>query len=135
MLEVHLPYPIDPSVRVSVVDDGRVAYAYFARDEQILGWVWLYNRGSYEQGHEPPFPGEPPRNAPEFVGDGSFEPPSEEDEFDARWVVRDGRLEAGLYLRGKLHAVVGEGDKPGWCVLARSDGPLAQELVIPSHGM
>jgi len=115
MLEVHLSYPGDLSVRVSVVDDGRVAYAYFVRDEKILGWVWLYNRGT-EQGREPPFRGAPPRNAPEFIDEGSFEPPTDENQFEACWLVREGRLEAALYIRRKLHAVVGEGDKPGWCV-------------------
>lgn len=113
---------------VQIIDDGRVAYAYFFAGNKITGSVWLYNRvpavKTLSENQRP----NPPVNATTFIAEEKFIQPGSIDEFSFTWNLREGVWEVNIYINSKLHAVVGDGDIPGWCILAIRDGPLAMSL-------
>lgn len=114
---------------VRVRDDGQVAYAYYLRGGEVRGQVWLYNRV--------PAPEDDPwewaeavapflNSARYAIADEAL--PLRSEDFDFRFLFRDEVWTAAVYVRGKRWAIVGEGTLPGWCALAREDGPLALRL-------
>jgi hypothetical protein len=112
-------------------DDCRVAYAYLSRGRGYIADVWLYNHGSAPQRPEwKDGPGKMPfRNPAKFVDNTDFEPITRLEDIEVRWPKdADGNFYAELFLRGKLHARLKPGDKPGECVLALKDGPIARIL-------
>lgn len=111
---------------VRVQDDGEVAYAYYLRNGEVIGHVWLYNRAvsPIEEPWSQPNGAQPFLNPARFANRAEHLPLTSGD-FDLRFMHRDGLWTAAIYLRGKILAVVGEAHFPGWCVLAREDGPLA----------
>lgn len=116
-----------PDERYSVVvdDDGRVAYAYLRDGEQIVADVWLYNRCE-----TPQTPTWADRSKHPFVNPASFArendlgPLTSEQQVRIEW----GDGAADIYLHGRLWATFRSGDKPGSCVLATRNGPLAKVL-------
>ena len=109
-------------------DDGRVCYAYiFDADGKICGNVWLYNRGPAPDGFEDGR-GVPPRNPKQFVTDAQFSPPKSPDEISAQWHYEGEVLYARVFIRKSLFAILAPGTRPGWCVLAKSEGPVAKVL-------
>jgi hypothetical protein len=121
--------------RVMLEDDGRVAYAYLLKADEILGDVWLYNYG------EPPvdpewtdqsaIPTMPLRNPRGFALDTRYPPIADYRDVRVAWIHRkDEPVMAEVYLRGTLHALLQPGARPGWCKLAAKDGPLAK--ILPS---
>ncbi len=123
--------PEHPEYSAVVEDDGCVAYAYFLVDEKITGLVWLYNSAN-EQGRtweESREQGLPPRMPDDNVKDPTFAPIASESELEATWVTYLDRREVGIYIRGKVHAAVGEGDYPGSCLNAIADSPMANAWV------
>ena len=113
-------------------DDGRVAYGYLLNaDRDIIADVWLYNRCA-----APPAPewGDPSRapfaNPIEFVRDDpTFTPVTDISEVDVAWRRDDpSNVTATILIRGQQFAVLRPGDKPGACILAAKDGPLAKTL-------
>jgi hypothetical protein len=113
---------------VSIVDDGRVCYAYFINQGSITGAVWLYNRDAASDvftrtGDLPPL------NPTGYVSaEGSLLPDSIND-FSGIFKRREGAVECAIYLHGKILGVVGDGDNPGWAANAIKDGPLALSLL------
>lgn len=112
---------------VRIEDDGNVGYAYYVADG-IEGFVWLYNIAEPPSSLEEQRGVDAPLNPPAYVQQVSFTAPTSSDDFDFNWLFREGAWECGIYIRGRLHAVLGKGDYPGWCVLAARDGPLAHRL-------
>jgi hypothetical protein len=111
-----------------IEDNGKVGYAYYLGDNGVDGFVWLYNVGKAPLTLEEQRGEDSPLNPQSLVRETEFTPPNAEDDFDFNWVFREGVWECGIYIRNKLHAVLGKGDQPGWCVLAGQDGPLAYRL-------
>lgn len=111
---------------VVVEDDGRVAYAYLKRGEEIVADVWLYNVS------EPPAEGgfgdraQPPFLNPRDYCTGTFERISEQSLLEC--VLVSPRVE--LRLDGRLIARLQPGVKPGWSAHAAREGPLARPLIL-----
>ena len=116
-----------PGVWSAIVeDDGRVAYAYLLDEGRIVADVWLYNRAATpeapEWGDRDTAPFLNPRG---FAAQDDFTPPADETEVGIEWWEMDGRHCPWIILSGRRHALLAPGRKPGWCVLAAKDGPLA----------
>ena len=119
---------------VIIEDDGKVCYAYLLDGAgTICGDVWLYNRRAA--------PVEPewhdPRNAP-FANPASFvdqnvifSPPATIDDITIDWGEESGASTARVFLFQRLFAILMDGAKPGWALLAGRDGPLANVLKTP----
>ena len=110
--------------------DQRTAYLYLVMDEEVVGDVWLYNLAEtpdepqWDDPEQLPF-----LNAREYVVDVRFPPVVSEDEIVFHWHHRGENFDhLDLHVRGELLARVSDGSKPGWCRLAKIDGPLAKRL-------
>jgi hypothetical protein len=124
---------IDAGTGYSLIidDDGRVAYAYLLNaGREIVGDVWLYNRGPNPQ--EPEWterPERPFQNPAGFATEQPFEPVSDPAELSVEWRrSTEGAVVADLLVRQQMFAVLAEGAKPGWSRLAVADGPLARVM-------
>jgi hypothetical protein len=122
----------DPDSNFSVVveQDSKVAYAYLRRGEEIVGDVWLYNRGPAPARSEWDDPARTPfANVAGYVRD---EPPPtgvREDDVSCRWRRGSEGLEAvDVLIRGTVYGRLAPGTKPGWARLASRDGPCAKVL-------
>lgn len=112
-------------------DDGHVAYAYLLDGEdQIVGDVWLYNRGVAPKNPEWSDPDKSPFANPIAYVDvsRSFETIKDISEITVNWFSREGMRSARFFVRDKLFAILEDGVKPGWSLLAGRDGPLAKVL-------
>ncbi|MEO0912171.1 MAG: hypothetical protein AAFY59_04175 [Pseudomonadota bacterium] len=121
----------DPRSGFSVVfeDDGRVAYAYLLDgNDRIVGDVWLYNRCVAPLEPEWISPdGMPFANPVGYAReDAGFLPVEEIGDVSVSWSAAP--VAAVVHLRGARFARLMEGSKPGWCVLALKDGPLARVM-------
>jgi hypothetical protein len=112
-------------------DDGRVAYAYLLKQDEIVSDVWLYNHCSapkvpeWSDRSKAPF-----ANPEEFAKNDRFRPVRAADDVALVWVRNKRELAAvEVWVRGELHARLVSGVKPGWCRLALKDGPLAKVLA------
>jgi hypothetical protein len=118
---------------VVVEDDERVAYAYVLDEDEIVGDVWLYNRH--------PAPAEIDRSASSgmaplnhascVAADRQLSPPlGPHEDCEVVWTMTEqGGVEtAAIVIRGRLYARLAPGAKPGWCIAAAEDGPLARVL-------
>jgi hypothetical protein len=122
----------DPRYSAVFEDDGDVAYGYMVIDKKIVSDVWLYNTADtpatppWRDGPE----GLPFRNPIDLADSGRFEPVSDDDDVSFLWIYGPDQVPVAVefWLRGKLHAQVTTDSKPGWCVLATKDGPLARKL-------
>jgi hypothetical protein len=115
-----------PPWQVVVEDDGRVVYAYLLREQEIVADVWLSNRAvpSKPEWLEP--------NASErmpFLNPLPFVDPKSRgvtglavEDLRTRW--REGGL-VELCLGEVTVATLAPGERPGRCVYADMDGPLA----------
>jgi|SRR6516162_6183373 hypothetical protein len=121
--------------KLTLDDDGKVAYAYLKRVPTILGDVWLYNRCATP--HEPDW--KDPRNLPfancqEFMlEEGRFDQAVALADIRVDWHYAGGQPKALVYLLGRLVASVGVNDKPGYCRFASKDGPLAKVLMADGN--
>lgn len=125
--------------RCIIEDNGSVAYAYLIREKRIVGDIWLYNQATTPENPEWQDRSKMPfLNPKAYVDFDSMQPPlCSTDEVDAKWEFDEGGLfvRVGLYLRGKLYGLLVPMAKPGWCVAARKDGPLAKPLpTMPTAG-
>ena len=126
----------DPRYEAEFLDDGEVAYGYMLCDGKIIADVWLYNVGDAPDVlRKSPvdsdgYPKMPFANLRDYVRPGSFERVASNDEISFNWSYStDGTVEAvEFWIRGRRHARVTPGSKPGWCVLATRDGPMARKL-------
>ena len=122
----------DPRYSAVFEDDGEVAYGYMVIDKEIVSDVWLYNTADtpvtppWRDGPE----GLPFRNPIDLAGSGRFEPVRDEEEVFFLWVYGTDQVPVAVefWIRGQRHARVTTDSKPGWCVLATKDGPLARKL-------
>jgi hypothetical protein len=119
-----LPY------RVVVEDDERVAYAYLLREGRIVTHVWLYNHGptpvepEWRDRSKMPF-----MNPKGYAVGGIVRPIASDDEVHVEWNERDAVIDdVSVYIRGEPIAKLSPGAKPGWCIYAAKDGPLAKVL-------
>lgn len=102
---------------VVVEEDGDVAYAYLLRDQKIVSHVWLYNahRNSSKQ-----------ELAALVAADVTVRPLRFEVSVRAIWREATAeRVVVEIWLYGRLHACLSSDSSPGWCRLAKTDGPLA----------
>lgn len=117
---------VDEIVRIE--DDGVVAYAYCWKNNDIVGLVWLYNHGLAPAPDHPRGKGLPQPNFVGFAKNEPFTPLKSEDELEVDWDLDEKRFL--ISIRGELHAIVGEGTFPGWCVLAENPNSLACKLTL-----
>jgi hypothetical protein len=69
-------------------------------------------------------------NPREFVSEAEWRPPDSWECVEVCWDTdANGKRRASIYFSGQLHAVLIEGLKPGFCRLARKDGPAAKVLT------
>jgi hypothetical protein len=117
----------EPGTARAVVldDDGRVAYAYLLKDEEVVGDVWLYN---VDEAPETP-PWKDPSQMP-FLNPKSYcrlesVPRLQADsEVHCRWYKQG----VEVSIDGIIVARLEEGAKPGWSRMAARPGPLAKPL-------
>ena len=118
---------------VIIDDDGRVAYAYFLDpDGVITGDVWLYNRCETPETPEWTTPDNMPfANPAGYVKrHENFEPVDHIAGFSVEWDVGEhGRPIAFVFIRDELWAALEDRAKPGWCIMAAKDGPLAKTIA------
>jgi hypothetical protein len=118
--------------RVVIDDDGRVCYGYLFVEGRCVSDVWLYNVEEASLTPEWKLPDARDRmpflNPKELCTEESFLPLEASSEVRIYWGELEGRLQAAIHLRGQYHALLTEGEKPGWCRLAAQDGPAAKVL-------
>lgn len=115
-----------------------VATQIFLRAGGIVGDVWLYNVGPApiaapwsEVGARDKMPF---KNPAEFCAAEDFDTNLSDDDFSVIFENAKSPSRAQVFVRQKLHAVVGVGLKPGSCRLARGAGPLARPLTGSLEG-
>jgi hypothetical protein len=124
---------IDPNTGNSVIieDDGEKAYAYLLDPARnITADVWLYNCGpapeTIDWGDRSKLPFQNPAN---FASTEQFLPIQDRSEVLVKWEQSRWHSDkAYIFIRGRLHAIMQKGKKPGWSRLAIKDGPLAKVL-------
>ena len=100
--------------------------------EKIAADVWLYNRDVTPLKPEWPDPEKMPfANPVDYAKDhAQFSGVDDISDVGISWDRSDqAAIEASVFLRGELFAVLVEKVKPGWCCMAKKDGPLAKVLV------
>ena len=113
-------------------DDGRAAYAYLIRDDEIVADVWLYNSGG-----TPPMPewdgpeSLPCRNPADYVSNETVIRVGDDSDVVFSWNHDEsGGLESlEIKVRGRVLGRLEPGSMPGWAALATRDGPLARVLL------
>lgn len=129
-----------PDVRTDLVveADSKVCYAYLRQHGRVCGDVWLYNTRPASDVPEWKLPDARsllPFSNPPSLGHQIVEPIRDRGEVSVEWVQgQSGQPLARLYVRGQLWAVLGPGDKPGRCIHALADGPLARRLSHTESG-
>lgn len=119
----------DGTHSVVLEDDGRVAYGYLLEAGVIVSDVWLYNRGVAPDtpewtsaDAEMPF-----ANSRQYAAQEPFTHVRDISECWVEWGCYDGEHIAALVrIRDRVHALLAEGEKPGYCRLAHRSGPLAK---------
>ncbi len=109
-------------------DDGRVVYGYLKEGDKIVADIWLYNKCPTPQ--EPEWtdkPKLPCANPADYALENPHEPIESIDEVFVEWSEEE-PIVATVHIKGVRWAKLTPGAKPGWCVLARKDGPLAKVL-------
>ena len=112
-------------------DNGRVAYAYLYKGDEIIGDVWLYNvcpaplEPEWKHRSKPPF-----ANPKKFISDRIIKPIFSPNELTVKWEKdeNDDFLTVLIYLRGELFAGISPGSKPGWSRLTIKNGPLSKTM-------
>lgn len=127
IFEGEFPAIADSAV-LRIEDDGEVAYAYYWDNGRIEGYVWLYNRGPTPPSQTRRGEGRPQLNPLGYAGEGVFPPIIGDSDVGVSWDESKNRF--SIRLHGQMHAVVGRGDTPGWCVLAVHPNPLARVLEM-----
>ena len=109
--------------------DDRAAYGYLLERQDFVADVWLFNCQPTPDQFIVFRDGRAPLNSKEFVSTEPFDPRLLADQVSARWRY-DGVRMVGveIYLRERLHGFLKPGSKPGWCILAAKDGPVALAL-------
>jgi hypothetical protein len=122
-----------PLVYLTFEDNGKVAYAYLKKNDEIVGDVWLYNRCKTPV--EPEWKSKdnlPFANSKEYVtGEGCLEKSIKKENILVDWDIdENGEPLAYIYLFENLIGVVGVGDKPGYAMFAKKNSPIAKVIEI-----
>lgn len=111
-------------------DNGRVAYAYLIKDDEVIADVWLYNYGrpptvpEWHDRNKMPF-----KNPLPYVEEAIFPPVKKEADIAVQWIESSqGTKIAQVIIRNEVHAYLRPGAKPGWSKLAVKDSPLAKTI-------
>jgi len=124
----------DGGLSLVVEDDGRVAYAYLHRANEVVAHVWIYNRCPASSDPEWDDPSKLPfANSSEYMSeDGYVMGPVDRGDVVVTWESDESGADpvAYIYLFEDLVAVIGVGDKPGYARFAIKDNPLAQVMDI-----
>lgn len=120
----------ETGLAVVIDDDGRVGSAYLRTAEgDVIGDVWLYNRGASPERVDwtdatlAPFP-----NPTTHARPLDRPLPGGIDDFAVRWTLDGELLLADVWLNGALLARLSPGAAPGWSALATQPGPRALPL-------
>jgi hypothetical protein len=119
------------NARLVIDDDGKACYAYLYINDKISADVWLYNVQPSPPGEWDDLNNMPFANTNDCIVAEMFEPLKNADEIALSWKVEEGKLrQVAICLRGRHHALLCPGSRPGWCRLARRANPVAQPLRI-----
>lgn len=127
--QVFRLYDPDRPQHIVIDDDGRVAYAYLLRHNEIVSDVWLYNVS-----RTPSVVDWSNRDDLPFLNPAPFCDNSQSiSRLSVRSPLRCDWYENGvlLFLDDLLIAKLEEGSKPGWSRSAIDDGPLAKTATPP----
>lgn len=113
-------------------DDGKTAYAYLIKGNEIRADVWLYNHGSATTVPEWNDPEKLPfTNPAEYSRSLDRLPVRVREDFDCVWHFSGTDLvDVVLLFRGEVFARLTRDSKPGESLLAVKDGPLARKLAL-----
>ena len=119
-----------PGMAIDVDDDNNVAYAYFLKNGEITGYVWLYNHKNWTPNpwNAPTDRNGSPTNIEGYFNDDGFRPIESQDEVEVLWDMHYGFVHAAVYVRGSLLGIVADQLMPGWSRLATRDSPVAIPL-------
>jgi len=128
MTEFYDQFFCECNVEYSIIidDDGRVAYAYLYKGNDIIGDVWLYNQAAtpiftHWNQEDMPF-----LNPKEYIKD-EIDPILNTNEVKLEWSVSNNRIQSVLiFIRKNLVARLEPGSTPGWSKCVSKDGPLAK---------
>lgn len=128
---IYLQFDSDGAGYSCVVeDDGKVAYAYLLNQSGIVSDLWLYNcaetpsKPEWSDRTKMPF-----ANPIEFANCAAMAPPiNTAEDVEVEWRFNgDFTLHSVvLSIRGVPYGRLAPGAKPGWCIAAAKDGPLAK---------
>jgi len=135
MSEFFVSIVCDDCEEFSVVieDDGRVAYAYLLENTAIIGQVWLYNQVDTPKETTWDEDQMPFLNPLEFVGDSFLIKPIEDNvAVQVKWKYLDTNksIEAHVFIRKELVAILRPNAEPGWSLMVNKDGPLAKKWIM-----
>lgn len=116
-------------------DNGRVAYAYLKEirnDNNIVGYVWLYNR--CQTPFEPEWTDQnkiPFAISQGYAYDGArMNKKIKVQDVLVDWEYEENNPVAYVYLFEDLYGVIGVGDKPGYARYVSHSSPLAKVMEI-----
>lgn len=109
----------------SIVASDVACYAYVLKESEIVGWVWIFNTAHSPLDLESQKGTDGPANAAEYSIDANLPKPLNKLDIGGKWLFRDDEWQCGIYIEGKLSAIVTESNSPGWSKYAKKDGPLA----------
>lgn len=119
-----------PDVTVVIEETEKVAYAYLRITDLIVADVWLYNCQE-----SPDTPEWTNRKLAPFANSKEYSKKSEITRFNnetdvfVKWILENNNVtEAHILSCNKLFAILKPGSKPGWCINAAKDSPLAKVL-------
>jgi len=121
--------PENESYSIIIEDDGKVAYAYLLREEEIIGDVWLYNNQdspvtvNWHNEENMPFIN------PLCYIDRSIEPINIDKDVEIVWEYKSDVIKVLVYIHKELIAILKPESKPGWSLLVKEDGPLAKKMT------
>ena len=114
-------------------DNGRVAYAYLKKNQEIVGDVWLYNRclapeipeWDNNKGNIPYA-----NTKSNITKEGKIEENVGVDDVRINWDEEDDHPVAYIYIFENLYGVIGVNDKPGYARFAIKDSAVALILEV-----
>jgi hypothetical protein len=114
-------------------DNGRVAYAYLLKNEEIISDVWLYNHGlppSEPEWHS--YENLPFVNPINFALNQEVAPAQSSNEILFKWNYIDKQqlISVEIYLREMLCGILEPGLKPGYARFAVRDSPIAKVMYL-----
>jgi len=124
--------PESDDFSVVIENDGKVCYTYLLKQEQITADVWLFNNGEtpvtvdWQDRTALPF-----KNPLEYIAGWPMLIISNDSDVDVKWLYDDNQVfnRVGIFIDGRLAAVMKEHSTPGWSINAGIDNPLARALT------